>query len=50
MFALGSQDWWWLGEQLLIQAVNVSSTYQKDGGRREAINRYIFGKFILENR
>ncbi|KAF2882661.1 hypothetical protein ILUMI_23525 [Ignelater luminosus] len=49
MFALGLQDWWWLGEQLLIQAVNVSSSFQKDGGRREAINRYIFGKFILEN-
>lgn len=49
-YALGPEDWWWLGEQLLIQCIAVSSTFAGDGGRREALSKYVYAKFILENR
>lgn len=48
-YAFGSEDWWWLGEQLLIQCGTISSDYHADGGRRKALSNFIFGKFILEN-
>lgn len=49
-YAFGPEDWWWLGEQLLIQCNSVSGEYHSDGDRRKALSKYIFGKFILENR
>lgn len=49
LFGLGCQDWWWLGEQVLIQSVNISTNFLKDGRKREAICKYIYGKFLLEN-
>lgn len=48
-FSFGSSDWWWLGEQLLIQSVNISAKYHGDGQRRLATSKYILGKFLFEN-
>lgn len=49
-YALGSSDWWWLGEQILMQAVSSSSEYCADGSRREAIAKYLYAKYLIENR
>lgn len=49
-FALGSSDWWWLGEQLMMQAVSSSSEFCGDGSKKEAIAKYIYGKYLVENR
>lgn len=48
-YALGSQNWWWLGEQLLYQCVTIGTNYEGDGKYREALSRYVQGKFLLEN-
>lgn len=48
-FCFGDSDWWWLGEQLLVQSVNISSKYHGDGQRRFATSKYIMGKFLFEN-
>ncbi|GJQ81199.1 hypothetical protein Trydic_g23367 [Trypoxylus dichotomus] len=48
-FCFGSNDWWWLGEQLLVQSVNISTKYHGDGQRRLATSKYILGKFLFEN-
>ncbi|KAK9704568.1 hypothetical protein QE152_g27799 [Popillia japonica] len=43
-FCFGDSDWWWLGEQLLVQSVNISSKYHGDGQRRFATSKYIMEK------
>ncbi|KAK9875854.1 hypothetical protein WA026_009641 [Henosepilachna vigintioctopunctata] len=48
-FAFGDQNWWWLGHQLLDQALTISRVYMKDGGMHHAIARYAYGKFLLES-
>ncbi|XP_049800159.1 uncharacterized protein LOC126235481 [Schistocerca nitens] len=40
--------WWWLAEQLLLQAVAAGRRCKTDGGRREAIARYVYGSFLLD--
>lgn len=39
--------WWWLARQLFLQATDCAENYKDDGGRLEAIVRYIFGRFYL---
>ncbi|KAK4886663.1 hypothetical protein RN001_002934 [Aquatica leii] len=48
-FGFGSNDWWWLAEQIFVQAVNTSSQFWIDGGKKQAIIKYFYGKFLLEN-
>ncbi|KAF5302913.1 hypothetical protein FQA39_LY02093 [Lamprigera yunnana] len=48
-YGFGSEDWWWLGEQIFIQAVKISSNFIKDGNRRHTVIKYMYGKFLLEN-
>ncbi|XP_057667605.1 uncharacterized protein LOC130900761 [Diorhabda carinulata] len=44
-----ADDWWWLGEQLLIQTIKISSNYSsKIGNKYEALSRYIYGRYLLE--
>lgn len=40
-------SWWWLAKQLLIQASQCAENYRDDGGRMEALCRYVLGKFFL---
>lgn len=47
-YATGEEDWWWLGHQLLDQAINICKDYKKDGGMYHSIARYALGKFLLE--
>ncbi|KAK5643682.1 hypothetical protein RI129_007527 [Pyrocoelia pectoralis] len=48
-FGFGAENWWWLGEQILIQANNISNDFTKDGGRKQALIKFIYGKFLFEN-
>lgn len=48
-FAFISSDWWWLGEQILIQGIKVSSEYTALEGKYEALTRYAYARFLLEN-
>lgn len=48
-YAFGAKIWWWLGEQLLIQCIHICMEYTADGRQREALSRYVFGKFLLDN-
>ncbi|XP_031339636.1 uncharacterized protein LOC116168108 [Photinus pyralis] len=48
-FGLGAEDWWWLGEQILIQANNRSKEFMRDGGKKQALTKFIYGKFLFEN-
>lgn len=45
----GTDDWWWLGEQILLSAIVMGVEYAGDGGRREAISKFMYGKHLLEN-
>lgn len=42
-------DWWWLGEQLLLHSINLSKEYPLLQGKYEALSRYVYAKFLLEN-
>ncbi|XP_018331833.1 uncharacterized protein LOC108741507 isoform X2 [Agrilus planipennis] len=46
-FAYGPEDWWWLGEQLLLQCINIIYRNTEDGGRRDATCQYLVGRFLL---
>ncbi|KAG5889658.1 hypothetical protein JTB14_028936 [Gonioctena quinquepunctata] len=48
-FAFDTMDWWWLGEQLLIQSIKVSTEYTSLGGKYEALSRFAYAKFLIEN-
>lgn len=48
-FAFSHHDWWWLGEQLLVQAINVSSDYPTLQGKFEALSRFAYAKFLISN-
>ncbi|KAJ8948926.1 hypothetical protein NQ314_008328 [Rhamnusium bicolor] len=48
-FAFVHEDWWWLGEQLLIQSVSVSTEYTFLGAKYEALSRFAYGKYLIEN-
>lgn len=47
-YAFGEEDWWWLGHQLLDQAISISQDFKKDAGMYHSIARYALGKFLLE--
>ncbi|KAJ8918339.1 hypothetical protein NQ315_008032 [Exocentrus adspersus] len=42
-------DWWWLGEQLLLQSIAIAKDYPSSGGKYEALSRYAYAKFLIEN-
>lgn len=48
-FAFLHQDWWWLGEQLLLQSIDVAVAYSFSGGKYEALSRFAYAKFLIEN-
>ncbi|XP_072397684.1 uncharacterized protein [Diabrotica undecimpunctata] len=49
-FGFGNSDWWWLGEQLLLQSIRVSSEYSKIIGHKyEALSRYAYARFLMDN-
>ncbi|XP_072397685.1 uncharacterized protein [Diabrotica undecimpunctata] len=49
-FGFGHSDWWWLGEQLLMQSIRVSSEYSKIIGHKyEALSRYSYARFLMDN-
>ncbi|CAG9814242.1 unnamed protein product [Phaedon cochleariae] len=48
-FAFSHYDWWWLGEQLLIQSIKVSTEYESLKGKYEALSRFAYAKFLIEN-
>ena len=45
-YAFGSEDWWWLGEQLLYQCVSIE--YPDEFNKQEAIAYFIIGKYLVE--
>nr|XP_022909221.1 uncharacterized protein LOC111420467 isoform X1 [Onthophagus taurus] len=47
-FRVRNDNWWWLGEQLLLQCNDIAKDYEGDGFRRYAISEYIYGKFKYE--
>lgn len=44
-----NSDWWWLGEQLLLQSIHLSKSYPSLDGKYEALSRYAYAKFLYEN-
>ncbi|KAF5284521.1 hypothetical protein FQR65_LT13506 [Abscondita terminalis] len=48
-YGLGPVDWWWLGEQILIKGMSISDKYDQDQGKKKAMLKYLYGKFLLEN-
>uniref|UniRef100_A0A6P7GF22 Tetratricopeptide repeat protein 29 n=1 Tax=Diabrotica virgifera virgifera TaxID=50390 RepID=A0A6P7GF22_DIAVI len=49
-FGFGHCDWWWLGEQLLVQSIRVSSEYSENIGHKyEALSRYSYARFLMDN-
>nr|XP_023030052.1 uncharacterized protein LOC111517982 [Leptinotarsa decemlineata] len=48
-FAFDGPDWWWLGEQLLMQAIRITKEYTSLGGKYEALSHFAYGKFLIEN-
>lgn len=40
--------WWWLTEEFYAKAVEAGSRCTTDGGKSEAICRYVFGTFLLD--
>lgn len=48
-FAFGHADWWWLGEQILVQSINVSGSYPTLQGDFEALSRFAYAKFLIRN-
>ncbi|XP_045480028.1 uncharacterized protein LOC123684700 [Harmonia axyridis] len=48
-FCFGSENWWWLGHQLLFIALKTCEDYDGDRGKRKALLRYIFGRFLFQN-
>ncbi|KAJ8948927.1 hypothetical protein NQ314_008329 [Rhamnusium bicolor] len=48
-FAFVHEDWWWLGEQLIIQSISVSAEYTFLGAKYEALSRFAYAKFLIEN-
>lgn len=42
-----SDVWWWLAEQILLKAVNCITFYNLDGGKRHALSRYLYGRYLL---
>ncbi|XP_044749496.1 uncharacterized protein LOC123310153 [Coccinella septempunctata] len=48
-FCFGSENWWWLGHQILFITLKTCEEYEEDRGKRKALLRYIFGKFLFEN-
>lgn len=44
----GEDDsWWWLGNQILLQALHEASEYRQDGEHRHAVIRFHYGRFLL---
>lgn len=48
-FCFGSENWWWLGHQLLFIVLNTCEGYDNDRGKRKALIRYVFGRFLFQN-
>lgn len=48
-FAFSHTDWWWLGEQILVQSINVSGNYESLQGLFEALSRFAYAKFLIKN-
>lgn len=44
------ESYWWLSENLYEKAVKVCENYLVDSGRSEAVARFAFGMFLLNNR
>lgn len=42
-------DWWWLGEQLLLQSIILSKNYPGLDGKYEALSRYAYARFLYDN-
>lgn len=48
-FAFLSSDWWWLGERMLLHSINLANDYPSLEGKYEALSRYAYAKFLMEN-
>ncbi|KAK4886657.1 hypothetical protein RN001_002928 [Aquatica leii] len=48
-YGFGPIDWWWLGQQILMQTIKLSDDYTKDDNKRKTVTKYLYGKFLLEN-
>ncbi|XP_057660785.1 uncharacterized protein LOC130896606 [Diorhabda carinulata] len=49
-FAFGNSDWWWVGEQILLHTIMLSSSYfTKIGSKFEALSRYVYAQYLLDN-
>nr|CAH7741222.1 unnamed protein product [Callosobruchus chinensis] len=46
-FAFLGKEWWWLGDQLLLDSIDYSSTYVHR--KCEAFSRFSYAKFKIEN-
>lgn len=47
-YSFGPSDLWWLGEQFLLQCLDISQ-HVKDNRKRECLSKYIYGKFFFNN-
>lgn len=47
-FMRQQSNWWWLAEQLMLQAVEAGKRHRMDGGRHQALSRYVYGAFLLK--
>ncbi|XP_065173459.1 uncharacterized protein [Atheta coriaria] len=46
--AFGPVDWWWLGEQVFAQCLNITTNYRADDRFRHTMTYYLYGKYLIE--
>lgn len=47
--AFSHPDWWWLGEQLLLQSITIPKAYPRVEAKYVALSRYAYAKFLIKN-
>lgn len=45
---LMESDWNWISDQLFLVAIDIATQIRVDGGRKEAVTRYIYGQFLIK--
>lgn len=48
-YGFGDRVWWWLGDQLLQQCLEIGENCETDGHKREALANFLYGKFLTLN-